>query len=59
MAIDRVKEMVIDWDEFNKSRAAILKFQEWQRKMGIEPGGYSLNTPYQILPTARVKECIM
>lgn len=54
--------MAINWDEINniiKAQKAIAKFQEWQRKMGIEPGGYSLNTPYQILPTARVKECIM
>jgi hypothetical protein len=54
--------MTINWDEINniiKMRKAIVEFQEWQRKMGIEPKGYSLNIPYQVLSTARVKECTM
>lgn len=48
--------MAINWDEINniiKARKAIVEFQEWQRKIGIEPKGYSLKSPWEILPIAK------
>jgi hypothetical protein len=50
--------MTINWDEINnviKAQKGIAEFQEWQQKMGIEPKGYNLKSPWQSLPTARGK----